>query len=56
LLRTNLYLKLIQKHGIEYDIAAGLFSFDSKVIEWGKRLFEYCKIRSNGDLNAIYAQ
>jgi predicted transcriptional regulator len=36
-------LNLYKKEGIEYDISTGLFSFDSKAIEWGEILFWYCK-------------
>ncbi len=39
----RLSLNLYKKEGIEYDISTGLFSSDSKAIEWGKRLFWYCK-------------
>ncbi|AAM31428.1 helix-turn-helix transcriptional regulator [Methanosarcina mazei] len=39
----RLSLNLYKKEGIEYDISTGLFSFDSKAIEWGEMLFWYCK-------------
>ncbi|MEL7663072.1 MAG: transcriptional regulator FilR1 domain-containing protein [Methanosarcina mazei] len=39
----HLSLSLYKKEGIEYDISTGLFSSDSKAIEWGERLFWYCK-------------
>ncbi|WP_048142188.1 helix-turn-helix transcriptional regulator [Methanosarcina horonobensis] len=39
----RLSLNLYKKEGIEYDISTGLFSSDSKAIEWGERLFWYCK-------------
>ncbi|MDI9395570.1 MAG: DUF1724 domain-containing protein [Euryarchaeota archaeon] len=39
----RLALSLYKKEGIEYDISTGLFSSDSKAIEWGERLFWYCK-------------
>lgn len=47
LIVTNkrLSLSLYKKEGAEYDISTGLFSSDSKAIEWGKRLFWYCKGR-----------
>jgi len=50
-----LALSLYKKSGIEYDITAGLFSSDPKAIEWGKKLFEYCKIRSEANLQSSYA-
>ncbi len=40
-----LALSLYKTTGIEYDITAGLFSSDTKAIEWGEKLFEYCQIR-----------
>ena len=43
-------LKPVQEGGIEYDITTGLFSSDSKAIEWGERLFEYYKIHSEANL------
>jgi predicted transcriptional regulator len=49
-----LALSLYKKSGIEYDITAGLFSSDPKAIEWGKKLFEYCKIRSEANLHDSY--
>ncbi|WP_048129663.1 winged helix-turn-helix domain-containing protein [Methanosarcina sp. WH1] len=39
----RLSLSLYKKEGIEYDISTGLFISDSKAIEWGERLFWYCK-------------
>lgn len=51
-----LALSLYKKKGIEYDITAGLFSSDPKAIEWGERLFDYCKIRSETNLHGSYAQ
>ncbi|WP_048159150.1 winged helix-turn-helix domain-containing protein [Methanosarcina sp. WWM596] len=39
----HLSLSLYKKEGIEYDISTGLFISDSKAIEWGERLFWYCK-------------
>ncbi|KKG08391.1 winged helix-turn-helix domain-containing protein [Methanosarcina sp. 2.H.A.1B.4] len=36
-------LSLYKKDGVEYDITTGLFSLDPKAIEWGERLFGYCK-------------
>lgn len=41
----RLSLNLYKKEGAEYDISTGLFSSDSKAIEWGKKLFWYCKGR-----------
>lgn len=52
----SLTLCLYKKTGMEYDITSGLFSSDPEAIGWGKRLFEYCKIRSNEKLNASYIQ
>ncbi|WP_231591804.1 transcriptional regulator FilR1 domain-containing protein [Methanosarcina sp. WH1] len=40
-------LNLYKKEGIEYDISTGLFSSDSKVIEWGEMLFWYCKRKAD---------
>jgi predicted transcriptional regulator len=40
---TRLALSLYKKEGVEYDISTGLFSSDSKAIEWGERVFWYCK-------------
>ncbi|WP_292390658.1 helix-turn-helix transcriptional regulator [Methanosarcina sp. UBA5] len=51
-----LALSLYKKSGIEYDITTGLFSSDSKAIEWGERLFEYYKIHSDANLQCSYAQ
>jgi predicted transcriptional regulator len=45
-----LALSLYKKSGIEYDITTGLFSFDSKAIEWGERFFEYYKVYSEVNL------
>ena len=39
----RLSLSLYKKDGVEYDITTGLFSLDPKGIEWGERLFGYCK-------------
>jgi predicted transcriptional regulator len=39
----RLSLSLYKKEGVEYDISTGLFSSDSKAIEWGERFFWYCK-------------
>jgi len=39
----RLSLSLYKKDGVEYDITTGLFSLDPKAIEWGERLFWYCK-------------
>ncbi len=39
----HLSLNLYEKEGAEYDISTGLFSSDSKAIEWGEMLFWYCK-------------
>ena len=39
----RLSLNLYKKGSVEYDISTGLFSSDSKAIEWGERLFWYCK-------------
>lgn len=50
----SLALCLYKKTGVEYDITSGLFSSDPEAIEWGKRLFEYCKIRSYENLNTSY--
>ena len=49
-----LALSLYKKSEIEYDITTGLFSSDPKAIEWGKKLFEYCKIRSEANLHDSY--
>ncbi len=40
-------LNLYKKEGIEYDISTGLFSSDSKAIEWGEMLFWYCKRKAD---------
>ncbi len=42
----RLYLGLYKKKRAEYDITRGLFSSDSKAIDWGKRLFGFCNARS----------
>lgn len=39
----RLSLSLYKKEGVEYDISTGLFNSDSKAVEWGERLFWYCK-------------
>ncbi|AKB22955.1 transcriptional regulator, ArsR family [Methanosarcina sp. WH1] len=39
----RLSMNLYKKEGVEYDISKGLFSSDSKAVEWGERLFWYCK-------------
>ncbi|HEY3362511.1 MAG TPA: transcriptional regulator FilR1 domain-containing protein [Methanosarcina sp.] len=49
-----LALSLYKKSGIEYDITVGLFSSDPKAIEWGERLFEYCRIHSEANLHGNY--
>ena len=51
-----LALSLYKKNDIEYDITTGLFSSDPRAIEWGERLFEYCKIRSEANLHGSYNQ
>jgi predicted transcriptional regulator len=51
-----LALSLYKKSGIEYDITTGLFSSDPMAIDWGERLFDFCKIRSEVNLHGNYAQ
>ncbi len=40
-------LGLYKKDGVTFDTTTDLFSFDQRAIAWGKRLFEYYKLRSH---------
>ncbi|MDW7728142.1 MAG: transcriptional regulator FilR1 domain-containing protein [Candidatus Methanoperedens sp.] len=40
-------LGLYKKDGVTFDTTTDLFSFDQRAISWGKRLFEYYKLRSH---------